>query len=249
MPTCNLKSPRIAAVVPAAGHGSRMGSPLAKQYLPLAGQLMIEHSLNALLQNPSLEQVVVALSADDAHFQQLAVARDPRIATVVGGAERANSVLAALEKLALEGIDWVLVHDAARPCLTAQDLNALMEHCLESGMGGLLAAPVRDTMKRAQADSLRAVISQVEIPQVETTIPREQLWHALTPQMFPLAALHAAYRAALAAGVNLTDEASAMEWAGHPVALVSGSRWNIKVTTAEDLPLAAWLLSQTAKEL
>lgn len=238
MPAHNPDAPRLAAIVPAAGHGSRMGSPLAKQYLPLAGQTMLEHSLSALLRCPAIERIVVALAADDRHFQQLALAKEPRITTVIGGAERADSVLAALDALALEHFDWVLVHDAARPCLSQQDLARLIQQCLHSGQGGLLAAPVRDTMKRAQIDGSG----------VAMTVARDQLWHALTPQLFPLAALRAASRGALAAGVTVTDEASAMEWAGHPVQLIQGSRWNIKVTDPDDLPLAAWLLSQTGKE-
>ena len=230
---------RLAAIVPAAGRGNRMGSALAKQYLLLAGQTMLEHSVNALLRCPIIERVVVALAADDQHFQQLALACEPRISSVVGGSERADSVLAALDALAAEGFQWVLVHDAARPCVPLADIERLIDHCLNSGQGGLLAAPVRDTMKRATPGSTL----------VATTVARDQLWHALTPQLFQLDALRTACRAALGAGVAVTDEASAMEWAGHPVQLITGSRWNIKVTDPDDLPLAAWLLSQTGEEL
>lgn len=238
MPARHPETMRLAAIVPAAGRGSRMGGTLAKQYLPLAGLTMIEHSLTALLRCPAIERIVVALAADDRHFQQLALAQNPRIATVVGGAERADSVLAALDLLAAEGFDWVLVHDAARPCVQPAEIEQLIEHCLSCDQGGLLATPVRDTVKRAEAES----------SQVAMTVARDQLWLALTPQFFPLAGLRTASRAALAAGVAVTDEASAMEWAGHPVQLIRGSRWNIKVTDPEDLPLAAWLLGQTCKE-
>ena len=224
---------RLAAIVPAAGRGNRMGSALAKQYLLLAGQTMLEHSVNALLRCPIIERVVVALAADDQHFQQLALACEPRISSVVGGSERADSVLAALDALAAEGFQWVLVHDAARPCVPLADIERLIDHCLNSGQGGLLAAPVRDTMKRGDASGL-----------VLDTVPREQLWHALTPQMFPTGTLKRALEEGLALGALITDEASAMERAGFTVKMVEGRADNIKVTRPEDLSLAELFLQQ-----
>ena len=224
---------RLAAVVPAAGRGSRMGAAIAKQYLPLVGKTIIEHTLEALLALPQLPRIYVALAADDDQFQRLPLARDGRITTVIGGAERADSVAAALALLLADGFDWALVHDAARPCITAAEVATLVARARELGHGAILASRVRDTMKRAHDGST----------QVAETVSRADLWHALTPQLFPARALAAAIAAAGAAGVAVTDEASAMEWRGQPVALVAGSRWNIKVTEPEDLTLAALWLS------
>lgn len=224
---------RLAAVVPAAGRGSRMGAAIAKQYLPLVGKTIIEHTLEALLALPQLPRIYVALAADDDQFQHLPLARDARITTVIGGAERADSVAAALEQLLVDGYDWALVHDAARPCITTAEVETLVARASESGHGAILASRVRDTMKRAHSGG----------DQIAQTVPRGDLWHALTPQLFPARQLAAAIRDAAAAGVAVTDEASAMEWFGQPVALVAGSRWNIKVTEPEDLTLAALWLS------
>jgi len=224
---------QVAAVVPAAGRGSRMGAAIPKQYLQVAAKTVIEHTLDALLALPELTRIYVALAADDDQFRRLAVAANPRIRVVVGGAERADSVGAALSALVADGYQWALVHDAARPCVTRPEVEALVSHCQQLGHGGLLACPVRDTMKRALPATT----------QVAATVSRADLWHALTPQLFPAAALATAIDAAAAAGVAVTDEASAMEWAGQPVALVTGSRWNLKITEPDDLALAALWLS------
>lgn len=224
---------RLAAVVPAAGRGSRMGAAIAKQYLPLVGKTIIEHTLGALLALPQLARIYVALAADDDQFQRLPLARDGRIVTVIGGAERADSVAAALGQLLADGFDWALVHDAARPCITAAEVATLVDCARSLGHGAILASRVRDTMKRAHGGSTL----------VAETVSRADLWHALTPQLFPARALAEAIAAAAAAGVAVTDEASAMEWRSQPVALVAGSRWNIKVTEPEDLTLAALWLS------
>ena len=224
---------RQAAVVPAAGRGSRMGAAIAKQYLPLVGKTIIEHTLEALLALPQLPRIYVALAADDDQFQRLPLALDGRITTVIGGAERSDSVAAALGQLLADGFDWALVHDAARPCITATEIEKLVARASELGHGAILASRVRDTMKRAHGGSTL----------IAETVSRADLWHALTPQLFPARALAAAIAAAGAAGVAVTDEASAMEWRGQPVALVAGSRWNIKVTEPEDLTLAALWLS------
>lgn len=224
---------RLAAVVPAAGRGSRMGAAIAKQYLPLVGKTIIEHTLEALLALPQLPRIYVALAADDDQFQRLPLAADPRITTVIGGAERADSVAAALDQLLADGYDWALVHDAARPCITPSEIEALVARANALGHGAIVASRVRDTMKRAHAGS----------EQIAETVSRADLWHALTPQLFPARMLAEAITAAAAAGVAVTDEASAMEWRAQPVALVAGSRWNIKVTEPEDLTLAALWLS------
>ncbi len=236
---------RCWAVLPAAGVGRRMGADRPKQYLPLAGRAVIEHAVAALLDHPRVAGAVVALAADDHYWPALPIAAAARLRTVTGGAERADSVLAALDLLAAgdaaesaaaEG-DLVLVHDAARPCLRRADIDALLETCdARSGdagfAGALLGLPVRDTMKRA--DAAGAVLETVE---------RERLWHALTPQIFRLGALRTALREALAAGFAVTDEASAMQRAGRPPALVEGHEDNIKITRPRDLALAALYLS------
>ncbi|WP_439834540.1 2-C-methyl-D-erythritol 4-phosphate cytidylyltransferase [Aeromonas enteropelogenes] len=221
----------LTAIVPAAGIGSRMGADCPKQYLQLAGQTILEHTLARLLSHPAIERVIVALAPYDPWFESLPVAADPRIIRVEGGAERAFSVLNALQ--VAEG-EWVLVHDAARPCLTHGDLDALIATAMNCG-GAILGSRVRDTMKRSDAAG-----------NIIATVEREQLWHALTPQMFPTRTLKRALEEGLMLGATITDEASAMERAGFPVRMVEGRADNIKVTRPEDLSLAGLFLSQQA---
>ncbi len=226
---------RCWAVVPAAGTGSRMGCETPKQYLEAAGATLIEHSLNALLACEQLVGVVVALHAEDHRADRLPVFSDPRIRTVTGADQRSGSVLAALSALedTAATSDWVLVHDAARPCLRPDDLQSLVATVTAGGVGGILAEPIRDTVKQATGD--RRVVS---------TLDRAHLWRAQTPQMFRLGELRLALREAEGQGRAVTDEASAMELAGFPVQLVPGSAHNMKVTVPADLPLAAWYLEQ-----
>ncbi|PJG59610.1 2-C-methyl-D-erythritol 4-phosphate cytidylyltransferase [Aeromonas cavernicola] len=221
----------LTAIVPAAGIGSRMGAECPKQYLQLAGKTILEHTLARLLSHPAIDHVVVALAPNDQWFDTLAIAVDPRILRVDGGAERAFSVLNALD--VVQG-EWVLVHDAARPCLTHRDLDALIAAAIPCG-GAILGSRVRDTMKRT--DGAGNIVATVE---------RAQLWHALTPQMFPTTPLKQALEQGLAQGATLTDEASAMERAGFAVQMVEGRADNIKVTRPEDLALAALFLHQQA---
>ena len=219
----------LTAIVPAAGIGSRMGADCPKQYLTLAGKTILEHTLGCLLSHPAIARVIVALAPHDGWFEQLAVAADPRILRVEGGIERAYSVLNALH--VAEG-KWVLVHDAARPCLTHEDLDALIASAMVCD-GAILGSRVRDTMKRT--DGAGNIVATVE---------REQLWHALTPQMFPTGTLKRALEEGLALGALITDEASAMERAGFTVKMVEGRADNIKVTRPEDLSLAELFLQQ-----
>lgn len=221
----------LTAIVPAAGIGSRMGADCPKQYLQLAGQTILEHTLGALLSHPAIARVIVALAPHDRWFDALPVATDPRVLRVEGGAERAFSVLNALHMA--EG-EWVLVHDAARPCLTHGDLDRLIATAIQCG-GAILGSRVRDTMKRSDA-----------MGNILGTVDREQLWHALTPQMFPARPLLRALEEGLALGATITDEASAMERAGFTVRMVEGRADNIKVTRPEDLSLAGLFLSQQA---
>jgi 2-C-methyl-D-erythritol 4-phosphate cytidylyltransferase len=220
----------FTAVVPAAGRGSRMQANKPKQYLSLGDKTIIEHTLARLLAHPQIEKIVVVIAEDDLYFPLLAIASHPQIEMTVGGPERAISVL---NGLACVETDWVLVHDAARPCITMSDLNALLAVAEHNADGAILATPVKDTMKRANAQHC-----------IEKTIERGHLWHALTPQMFPTQQLADAISAGLAKSLVLTDEASAMELAGFHPLLIAGRADNIKVTQPEDLALAAFILQQ-----
>ncbi|GAA5192433.1 2-C-methyl-D-erythritol 4-phosphate cytidylyltransferase [Ferrimonas gelatinilytica] len=219
----------VIAVVPAAGVGKRMGEALPKQYLPLKGRPILSHTLSRLLQHPAITRVVVALGPEDGYFDDLPESRHPKLTRVIGGSERADSVLRALETIEEEGA-WALVHDAARPCLSDEDIALLLHQC--GDQGALLAAPVRDTMKRADAHG-----------RVDHTVERAALWHALTPQLFPAQALRDALRQAKASGAEITDESSAMERLGWKPILVPGRVDNIKVTHPDDLRLAALFLA------
>ncbi|MGI2168682.1 2-C-methyl-D-erythritol 4-phosphate cytidylyltransferase [Shewanella sp. MF05960] len=224
----------IIAIVPAAGIGSRMGAHKPKQYLMLGQQSILAHTLDVLLSHERIDQVIVALHPQDQYFKQLPQAKHPKLIKVIGGGERADSVLAALEHaMSINPTAWALVHDAARPCLRHEDINKLIASLKQYPQGAILAAPVRDTMKRSDASGL-----------ITNTVERALLWHALTPQFFPITALKNNLSQALAATVNITDEASAMEWAGVMPGLVSGRVDNIKVTHPDDLQLAALFMQQ-----
>lgn len=222
-----MNSPRFWLVIPAAGVGARMQADRPKQYLQLAGRCIIEHSLDCFLDHPDLLGVVVCLAPDDPYWPKLACAQDPRIQRANGGPERADSVLQGLLQLSQMGADeadWVLVHDAARPNLSRVDLDRLLTELADDPVGGLLAVPARDTLKRAGADG-----------RVAQTIDRSQIWQAFTPQMFRFGALQRALADALVSAVAITDEASALEWAGQAPRLIEGRADNLKITRPEDL--------------
>ncbi len=226
---------RFWAVVPAAGSGRRMGAELPKQYLPLHGRTVIEHTLERLASHPAIAGVVVVLAADDRHFESLGLSLRVPLWRADGGAERCHSVRNALTLLTTRAgdDDWVLVHDAARPCLRHADLDHLLERLEAHPVGGLLGLPVADTMKRTDADG-----------EVVETVSRERLWRALTPQMFRLGMLRAALDDALAAGELVTDDAAAMERLGHRPRMVEGHGDNLKITRPQDLALAELYLQQ-----
>lgn len=226
---------RCWAVLPAAGIGSRMGSELPKQYLEVAGATIFEHSLRSLLACEQITAVIVALHPDDTRAADLSILDDERVQTVIGGAQRSDSVLAGLQALASQAAvtDWVLVHDAARPCLQVADCARLIARVIGTGTGGILAEPIVDTVKQVGEDGL-----------VARTLDRKTLWRAQTPQMFRLGELCNALDCAAQQGQAVTDEASAMEMAGYPVQLVAASAGNQKVTVASDLQLAHWYLQQ-----
>jgi 2-C-methyl-D-erythritol 4-phosphate cytidylyltransferase len=222
-------------VVPAAGRGTRVGGDCPKQYLPLAGRPLILHTLERLAAHPRVAGLLVALAADDRRWPGIDALCGKPVLSAVGGGERADSVLAGLHALPAEvgQADFVLVHDAARPCVRAADIGRLVD-AASAVDGGLLGAPLRDTLKRADAHGRSAL-----------TEPREQRWRAFTPQMFRRGQLVAALEAAARQGVAVSDEAMAMERAGFAPLLVEGAEDNIKVTTAADFALAEFLLSRT----
>ena len=223
------------AIVPAAGVGSRMNSNLPKQYLPLCGEAVISHTLKRLAAHPSITGIMVAVSENDSLWSELEFELDTPLYSTYGGRERCHSVLKALRALSeyANDDDWVLVHDAARPCVRAEDLDLLIESLKDDAVGGLLAMPVKDTMKRATDDQ-----------HIIDTVDRKNLWHAFTPQMFRLAILRDALEQAIENDALVTDEASAMELAGHQPKLIESHADNIKITTPEDLALAEFYIKQ-----
>jgi 2-C-methyl-D-erythritol 4-phosphate cytidylyltransferase len=223
-------------VVPAAGRGARVGGDIPKQYLPLAGRPLIEHTLERLAMHPRIAGLMVVLGAGDERWPGWRSIAGKPLLTAIGGAERCDSVLAGLEALpaSVDSGEFVLIHDAARPCVRAADIERLI---VQAGAadGGLLGAPLRDTLKRADAQGRSWV-----------TEPREERWRAFTPQMFRRDDLATALRAAAQRGLKPSDEAMAMEHVGFRPLLVEGAEDNIKVTTAADFALAEFLLGKTA---
>lgn len=239
--TVRPKARRVWAVVPAAGRGERFdassgASRLPKQYAPLAGATVLECSLRPLLHEPRIERVVVVVAPGDAYWRERAP-RSAKLLTAPGGASRQESVLAGLHALREHASpqDWVLVHDAARPCLESADVAALIAALEAGASGAVLAEPVVDTVKREREG------------RVSETVDRSGLWRALTPQAFVLGDLERALEAAARSGAVVTDEAQAMEREGVRAVLVQGSPFNIKVTRAADLAVAARILQSAEK--
>lgn len=222
---------RHFALVPAAGSGARMGAAVSKQYLPLMGRPLIHHSLAALCAVPKIGRVFVVLSVDDAEWARhdWRAFGDCLVPLFCGGPTRADSVLSGLRAIANEvsPTDWILVHDAARPCLASWHVEKLMSELAHDDVGGVLAVPVADTVKRAD-----------EHGRIAATVARDGLWRAQTPQMFRYVML----RRALESAHGVTDEASAIEAAGLRPKLVEGDAANIKVTFPFDLHIAEWIL-------
>ncbi|NBI43759.1 2-C-methyl-D-erythritol 4-phosphate cytidylyltransferase [[Haemophilus] felis] len=234
-----MKKPvrHIVAIVPAAGVGSRMQADKPKQYLAIQGKTILEHTLSVLFTYPAIEKIILAVAPDDPYIATLSVLTHPKITLVEGGENRADSVLNGLKALAAMSDTsdyWVLVHDAARPCLTHQDLDKLLQ--VEDEQGAILAIPATDTIKRASPNL-----------QIQHTEDRSQLWLAQTPQFFPVPQLTLALEQALKQGMAITDEASAMEFAGFRPHLIAGRSDNLKVTRPEDLALAEFYLTRMIK--
>lgn len=227
------------AVIPAAGVGKRMGSKIPKQYLPLAGKTVLEQTLSIFLQHPDISGIVVAVTPGDPYWQDILDTLNnkdvPKVYTAPGGMERCHSVINALGELcnyAAED-DWVLVHDAARPCLQSKDIDQLLDQLSDTEAGGLLGLPMADTVKRCDPQN-----------KVLTTVDRSELWRALTPQMFPLKLLKNSLQQAVNNNALVTDEASAIELQGLKPQMVEGHPGNIKITHPGDLQLAALFLDK-----
>lgn len=216
-------------IVPAAGVGQRMGAAIPKQYLPFLESTIIETTLSTLLQIECVVGVVVAVHPEDAHWKSLSIASDPRIHTVEGGAERSDSVLAGLQFLETRAADnqWILVHDAARPCIHVSSVLHLLTRLSEHPVGGILGVRCSDTLKSVNEDE-----------NIESTVDRRHIWQAQTPQMFRYRILYSALFDGLRQQRVITDEASAIEQAGLPVAIVEGRRDNIKITQPDDIVVA-----------
>jgi 2-C-methyl-D-erythritol 4-phosphate cytidylyltransferase len=231
-------TPKCWAVIPAAGIGSRFvntsSNSTPKQYAHINGRTILEHSAHTLLQNKQLQKVVIAIHVDDIQARQLPSLKHEKVHFVEGGATRAESVFNALQFLReySEPDDWVLVHDAARPCLTATDLQKLIDTLYDNPVGGILAVPATDTLK------------QVDGHTIEKTVDRSAIWQAQTPQMFRFGLLLDALQYSADKKTSITDEASALEIRGHSARVVEGSRSNIKITYFDDLALAAFYFSQ-----
>lgn len=223
-------------IVPAAGVGRRLGEPTPKQYIPVHGRTLLEWSLAPFMRDRRCAGIVVALAASDPHWPAVAARLGREILMATGGVERSHSVRNGLEALQgrVTADDWVLVHDAARPCLPTSDLNKLVEELESHPVGGLLAAPAADTLKASGPER-----------EVLRTVDRSGLWRALTPQMFRYSRLCEALDAAFAASRLPTDESQAVEWLGDRPRLVAGSAANLKVTSPEDLLIATALLQET----
>ena len=262
MPVTIDKDPsKTWLVLPAAGIGSRMLADRPKQYLEMTvkdiTKTVIEFTLDHLLAYSGVSafhKIIVVVTKGDPYWQEISLARgydkDDRIVVVDGGSERCYSVLNAL--LAIKELDdsmhsWVAVHDVARPCLSYADLDNLLLALHNYTDGGILATPVRDTMKRGVIDNDSAASkiehANIDHSYIDHTVDRDQLWHALTPQMFPLHSLLNNLQQALSEGFEVTDEASAMEFAGAKPKLVSGRSDNLKITRPEDLKLAEFYLN------
>jgi 2-C-methyl-D-erythritol 4-phosphate cytidylyltransferase len=233
--------PHYWAIVPAAGVGKRMLADRPKQYLPLGDKTVLEHTLSRLLTlqlagdaaTAIFTAVVVAITDTDPYWPELEVSRHPRIVTAAGGKERADSVLSALNHIRDRAAadDWVLVHDAARPCITHADIQALIDQLQDGVVGGILALASHDTLKQVQQGHITA------------SVDRSSVWRALTPQMFRYQLLIDALTQT-AGNPAITDEASALELLGYQPAIVEGRPDNIKITRPEDLALATFYLEQ-----
>lgn len=248
---------KFIAIVPAAGVGKRMGANCPKQYLTIHNVSILEHTVAKLLSHTQIKKVILSIDDNDQYFCNSPLVNNPQVIRVSGGKERVDSVLNGLHAINEKEYPWVLVHDAARPCISHQDINQLIAQCLAHDCGGILATPVRDTMKRGYITSTEQIASERAVNEsqltekilIDTTVEREQLWHALTPQLYKTAELTEAIEQALANDLTITDESSAIEQTNLPSLLVTGSSENIKITHPDDLLLAEFYLGKQTDTL
>ena len=229
----------IDVVIPAAGVGKRMGADRPKQYLDVNGSTILAHTVNRLCQLPYVRDIILVISDSDEYFHSLQYQspfNHSKVRFVIGGKERADSVLAGIQSIVPADNAWVLVHDGARPNIALDDVDRLVYQSLNQGCGGILATPVKDTIKLHKASDSSII---------ERTVPRNGLYHALTPQFFPVALLISAIQRGLTDEATITDEASALEHIGQSVLIVEGRSDNIKVTQPEDLALIRFYLQSS----
>lgn len=226
-------------IIPAAGKGLRLGGFTPKQYLKIQGKYLIEHTLNIFFEFPNLERIVVVIAPDDTEWQSLPIAHHPKIVTAIGGQDRCHSVLNGLKALSsyVDQQDWILVHDAARPCLHRDDLHRLMTQLANHPVGGCLGIPIYDTLKRCDSER-----------NIQCTVSRDHLWRVLTPQMFRYQPLIDALKSATTHQQPITDESSAIELSGAIPLMVPGRADNIKVTVPEDLEFVEYYLQRKKHE-
>jgi 2-C-methyl-D-erythritol 4-phosphate cytidylyltransferase len=225
-------------IIPAAGTGSRMQVGKPKQYLQIADKTILEHTLDCFAHHSAIKEIFVAIANNDSHWETLKIDNEVPVNKIEGGQERCHSVFNALLHILpmANDDDWVLVHDAARPCLRQQDLDLMLSSLVDDEVGGILAVPVKDTMKRAN-----------EHGRIAMTVDRNELWHAQTPQMFRVGLLFRSIKAALEQNQLITDEASAIELAGAKPMLIEGHTDNIKITQPEDLHQAQLILQSQGR--
>nr|WP_174240618.1 2-C-methyl-D-erythritol 4-phosphate cytidylyltransferase [Buchnera aphidicola] len=227
----NTLRPKIIAVVPAAGIGSRMKSNVPKQYIKIQNCTILEYALRTLLLHPNIDLIIVALNKKDIYFKQLKISSNLKIISVVGGEERIYSVLSGLSFQT--NADWVIIHDAVRPFLSYKDLDNLISMIENNPVGAILARPVSDTIK----------YSNLTQKKVLYTLNRNNLWHALTPQLFQINLLKSCLKKIIKDKINITDESSALEYCGYKPLIVLGNEKNIKITWPEDIILAKFYLN------
>ncbi len=236
LPDVKGKQPKIWGIVPAAGFGSRMKAPVPKQYLLLAGEPVLVHTLRRLCAVNCIDGVVIGIRQKDDFWERCRFDHDKLIGIANGGAERADTVLNAIHFLVQSHVaapgDWVLVHDAVRPCVRQDDIQKLVNCLTENPDGALLGIPVHDTLKKSNRDN-----------KITETVPRESYWRAVTPQIFPLGPLRQALESCIAQNQAVFDESCAMEYMGRRPQLIESHSTNIKITLESDLRTAEAIIS------
>lgn len=237
---------QFVVVVPAAGVGKRMQAQCPKQYLLIQNKTILEHTVYKLLSHDLIKHVVISISVADEYFKDISLSNHPNVSVVYGGSERVDSVLAGLNSIDASTYPWVMVHDAARPCVDLSDISTLIDQTQQLQIGGLLSTPVKDTIKQS-----KICVNQndkTSYPNVDKTIDRNSLWHALTPQLYRTNELINAISTAKKNNIEITDESSAIEAVGLNSVLVEGRGDNIKITRPDDLALASFILSQQSNK-